>query len=147
MAAAPEEEQTSLFLGRIFLQDTEFDLESGDALPLDFRSEPLLLRGRGHAVRRRRPAVAVAQQHKQERAAALDLVEADLQDQQFAGLFGARLCGLDPEAEVDRFKMMPAFPQFFFQPRKDTVAQPVPLGVHVLERGTDEDRAGAPGTY
>ena len=89
-------------------QDPEFDLQGGDALARH-RSLKAHLLGRGpDAVFRGHPAVAVSQQPDQKGAAALDLLQADLEDQQFLDLLFLQGLGLHPPAQVNGLQVMEA---------------------------------------
>jgi hypothetical protein len=66
---------------------------------------------------------------------------ADLQHLGFALSLGFRLGVAGAEAKVDLFQM-PAVAQPVLDHGEDEVRQPVPLRVHVLERGGDEHRPG-----
>jgi len=139
-----EKEQGALALRRGFGQNAELDLQGRDALAGRADVEALLPSGRDEALFRRHPAVPVAQQDEHERAAARDLVQADLQHQQFARLFRALLRGLDAQPQIDGLEEVPPCPKLLLEARKHVRAQVVALGVHVAERGTDKDRARAP---
>jgi len=130
-------------LGRL-LEDAVLDLQGRDAPPLDLAGEAGLLGSGCHAVLRRDPPVAVAQQDQQEGPAPLDLVEADLQDQQLAGLFVAGPCGLHTDPQVDRLEDVATPAKLLLQAREDMVPQLVAFRVHIAKRAADEDRSRPP---
>ncbi len=128
-----EKEQGPVLLVRIILENTEFDFQGGNAL-VGQREVYALLPGRGlHALLGRDPAVAVPQQHDQKGAAAFDFVQTDFEDLEFPGFIGLQRAGFHAHPQINGFQMMPALPQFFFNPRKHGMPEYVALGMHVFE--------------
>ena len=123
------------------------DFEFRNALARKVGVEPRLLRRGPHTVRRRDPAVAIAQQADQERAASLDLAEAHLQHEQFPLGLVAPCCRLDAPTQVDRLEVMEPRAQPLGQNREHVRAEVVPLGVHVAERTGDKDRPIIPRSH
>ena len=122
------------------VENAELDLQRGDAFAGNIGLEAGFINSRLHACCVGNPAVAVADQGDEKGTAAGDLVQADLQDQQFLLLLFIDVDGEDAPAEIDRREVMPPFEQPIFQFRKHVVSQPVPFRLHVAERGRDKDR-------
>lgn len=78
-------------------------------------------------------------------AGAVDFIEADLEDEEFAGLFLDRVGGVDASAEVDGFEVVVALAEAFGEFREDDIAEVVSFGVHIAEGAADKDRSGVPG--
>ena len=51
---------------------------------------------------------------------------------------------LHAEAQVNGLELMPPLPQLLFQTREDMALEVAALRLHILERGTNEDRASLP---
>jgi hypothetical protein len=62
----------------MLLEHAKLNFKGRDALVLQVGLETGLLRGGGHAIRRRHPAIAVAKQHQHEGTAALDFIQTTL---------------------------------------------------------------------
>ncbi len=122
----------------------ELDLECRDALALEFSTELRLLDRRPRPVEWRHPAVAIADEHDQERPAALHVIEADLQHQFLLGVVVGEPPRLDAHPQVNPLQDRVVLCQFFPERVKRPRLQQVPFLVHVAERPAHEHRPRAP---
>jgi hypothetical protein len=132
-------------LCRVLLEDTEFDLQCRDALVAHVDVEAGLACRGLRTLARWHPAVAVAEQDDEERTAALDLAQADLEHADLARFLIGRVARIDAEAQIDRLEEMPPRPQPLLQLGEDEAAQAVTFRLHVAEGAADEDRSRDPG--
>lgn len=125
-------------------QQPVVDLQRGDALAGVVAFKLVFLRHSLQPRRRSHRAIAIAQQHDEEGAAAFDLGKAHFEHAQLAFFFGGKRHQVHAQPQVDGLQPLAARAQGFFQAREYLGAQPVALGLHVRERGTDEDRLSSP---